>query len=166
MPLPYTEEALHHVAARIREVQDFLGRPFLVENVSSYVSYKHSSLSEWDFLAALVEEADCGILLDVNNIYVSARNHGFDPLEYVHAMPPARVWQIHLAGHTDTGDHVIDTHDATIADPVWALYAETLAHLGPVSTMIERDDRVPPLQELLGELALAREVANGRDVHA
>jgi uncharacterized protein (UPF0276 family) len=166
MPLPYTEEALHHVAARIREVQDYLGRPFLVENVSSYVSYKHSSLSEWDFLAALVEEADCGILLDVNNIYVSARNHGFDPLQYVRAMPPARVWQIHIAGHTDNGDHVIDTHDATIADPVWALYAETLAHLGPVSTMIERDDHIPPLQELLAELALAREVANGRDVHA
>ncbi len=159
MPLPFTEEALYHVAARIREVQDRLQRPFLVENVSSYVSYRHSTLSEWEFLAALASEADCGILLDVNNVYVSARNHGFDAVEYVRAMPPDRVWQIHLAGHTDNGDHLIDTHDAEIVDPVWSLYRVALDHLGPVSTMIERDDRIPPLQELLGELRIARAIA-------
>jgi len=159
MPLPYTDEALRHVASRIRRVQDQLQRPFLVENVSSYVSYRHSAMSEWDFLAALVEEADCGSLLDVNNVYVSARNHGFDPLAYLRAIPPRRVWQIHLAGHTDNGDHLIDTHDAAIVDPVWALYRQALAHLGPVATMIERDDRIPPLAELLDELGLARAIA-------
>lgn len=159
MPLPYTEEALKHVAARIREVQERLRRPFLVENVSSYVSYRHSTMSEWEFLAALAGEADCGILLDVNNVYVSARNHGFDAIDYIRAMPPNRVWQIHLAGHTDNGDHLIDTHDAEIVDPVWSLYRVALRHLGPVSTMIERDDRIPPLEDLLGELRIARAIA-------
>lgn len=163
MPLPYTDEALRHVATRIRRVQEILERPFLIENVSSYVSYRHSTMSEWAFLAALAEEADCGILLDVNNVYVSARNHGFDPMTYIRAMAPSRVWQIHLAGHTDLGDCIIDTHDAAVVDPVWDLYARTVAMLGPVSTMIERDGNIPPLAEVLAELATARRIAAGTE---
>lgn len=158
MPLPYNDEAVRHVANRVREVQDFLQRRILLENVSSYVSYTHSTMNEWEFYRAVVEEADCLMLLDINNIYVSARNHRFDPMDYLTAMPKDRVQQIHLAGHSDYGDYVIDTHDHPVVDPVWRLYAEALKCFGPVSTMIERDDRFPPFDELMQELNQAREI--------
>ena len=161
MPLPYTEEALRHVARRVREVQDVLGRRILLENVSSYVDYRSSAMTEWDFLAALAESADCDILLDVNNIYVSAFNHGFEALAFLDAMPARRVRQIHLAGHDNCGDIIIDTHDAKVIGPVWDLYAEAIRRFGPVPTMIERDDRIPPLGTLLRELDRARAVAAG-----
>jgi uncharacterized protein (UPF0276 family) len=160
MPLPYTEEAIRHVAGRVRQVQDYLGRRILLENVSSYVTYRQSQMSEWEFLTAVAEEADCLILLDINNIYVSAANHGFEPREYLYGVPVERVRQFHLAGHTDEGDILIDTHDHPVVTPVWDLYAEALARFGPVATMIERDDRLPPLDELLAELEQARAVAS------
>jgi hypothetical protein len=156
LPLPYTEEALRHVAGRVQQVQDFLGRRILLENVSSYVEFGDADLREWDFLAEVARRADCLILLDVNNIYVSAFNHGFDPAAYLAAMPAERVQQIHLAGHSHCGDTIIDTHDAPVIDPVWALYAQAVARLGPVPTMIERDDHIPPLAELLAEVERAR----------
>ena len=159
MPLPYTEEALRHVARKVRAVQDFLGRRILLENASTYLTYRRSAMTEWDFLAALTREADCDILLDVNNIYVSAFNHGFDALEFLDGVPAARVRQIHLAGHDNCGDLIIDTHDAPVIDPVWALYRETLRRFGPVPTMIERDDKIPPLGTLVRELDRARAIA-------
>jgi uncharacterized protein (UPF0276 family) len=159
LPLPYNEEAIEHVAARVRQVQDFLGRQILLENVSSYLTYVESGCSEWDFVSEVARRADCFILLDINNIYVSARNHGFEPMEYINAIDPERVRQFHLAGHSDYGDYVIDTHDHAVADPVWALYREALQRFGAVSTMIERDDNIPPLQELVAELDLARDIA-------
>ena len=160
LPLPYTEETVHHVAARIQQVQDILGRQILIENVSSYVTYNQSTLSEWEFLKEVSERADCLILLDVNNIYVSSINHEFNPLTYIAGMPASRVYQIHLAGHSDMGDYIIDTHDHDIVDPVWHLYEETLRLIGPCSTMIERDDHIPPLQELISELDRARKIAD------
>ncbi|MBV9698178.1 MAG: DUF692 domain-containing protein [Gammaproteobacteria bacterium] len=159
LPLPYTEEAVEHVAGRVRQVQDFLGRRILLENVSSYVTFRHSRLTEWEFLGAIAARADCLLLLDVNNIYVSAVNHGFDPLTYLQAVPAERVQQIHLAGHEDHGDYLVDTHDHPVPDPVWRLYAAALRRLGPVSTMIERDDHIPPLAELCAELEQARALA-------
>lgn len=159
MPLPYTGEAVRHVAERVRQVQDYLGRRILLENVSSYLTYRASEMSEWDFLCAVVEEADCHVLLDINNIYVSSRNHGLDPLEYLNAVPVERVMQFHLAGHTRDGDIIVDTHDQPVIDPVWALYAEAVRRFGAVSTMIERDDNIPPLDELLEELDHARRIA-------
>lgn len=158
MPLPYNEETVNHVVERIKQVQEFLGRQILLENVSSYVTYKHSEMSEWEFYRAVVEGADCLMLLDINNIYVSARNHDFQAQEYLDAMPAARVQQMHLAGHTDCGDYVIDTHDHAVVDPVWKLYEQSLKQFGPVSTMIERDDRFPPFEELMQELAQARSI--------
>ncbi len=159
LPLPYTEEAIDHVAARVREVQDILGCQILLENVSSYVSFAGSQLSEWDFLSAVCERADCLILLDVNNIYVSSINHEFDPHRYLEGVPGRRVRQIHLAGHEDHGDYIIDTHDHPVPDPVWKLYADTIRRFGPVSTMIERDDNIPALEELIAELDQARQLA-------
>lgn len=159
LPLPYTGEALKHVAARVAEVQDFLGRRILLENVSSYVSYPESEMSEWEFLRELAVRADCLILLDVNNIYVSSVNHEFDPLTYLNAIPVERVWQFHLAGHRNHGDYIIDTHDEPVIDPVWELYAAAVRRFGRVSTMIERDDNIPPLAELLAELDRARSIA-------
>jgi uncharacterized protein len=159
LPLPYTEEALKHVAERVRIVQDIFGRRILLENVSSYVTFRDSRLTEWDFLKALAEEADCEILLDVNNVYVSSVNHEFDPLMYLAAMPAARVRQIHVAGHQNHGDFLIDTHDEPVPDPVWQLYAAAIRRLGPVATMIERDANIPPLAQLQSELSVAREIA-------
>jgi len=159
LPLPYTEEALAHVVARVRTVQEVLGRRILLENVSSYVAFRDSPLTEWQFLAEIATRADCLILLDVNNIYVSAVNHGFDPLEYLAGIPPERVQQIHLAGHENHGDYLIDTHDHPVPDPVWELYASAVRRFGAVSTMIERDDRIPPLAELVAELEQARALA-------
>lgn len=159
LPLPYTDEAVEHVAGRVRQVQDFLGRRILLENVSSYVTYKQSAMPEWEFLGAVVERADCLLLLDVNNIYVSSFNHGFDPLEYLNAVPVGRVQQFHLAGHRNLETHIIDTHDEPIVDPVWELYAAAVRRFGTVSTMIERDDNIPELAELVAELAEARRIA-------
>jgi uncharacterized protein (UPF0276 family) len=159
MPLPYTDEALRHVVARVRAVQDILGRRILLENVSSYVSFRDSRMTEWDFLRTVAEEADCLILLDVNNIYVSSINHEFDPHDYLAAIPVERVQQMHLAGHENHGDYLIDTHDHPVSDPVWALYAAAVQRFGPVSTMIERDANIPPLGELQLELTAARSVA-------
>jgi len=159
LPLPYTEEALAHVVQRVRRVQDVLGCRILLENVSSYVQYAESQLSEWDFLVAVAERADCDILLDVNNIHVSAFNHEFDPHAYLAAIPAARVKQIHLAGHLHCGTHIIDTHDHPIVDDVWALYADAIRRFGMVPTMIERDDDIPSYADLLAELDHARAVA-------
>ena len=161
MPIPYTETAVAHVASRVQQVQDFLGRQILLENVSSYVTFAQSEMSEWDFLRAIAEKADCHILLDINNIFVSAFNHGFEPIEYVEGIPVDRVQQFHLAGHENRGDIIIDTHDTPVSDPVWDLYATACKRFGPVSTMIERDDHIPPLEELLTELNHARQISNG-----
>ena len=159
LPLPYSEKALDHVVNRIVAVQDFLGRRILLENVSSYVSWREGELTEWEFLAEIARRADCLILLDVNNIYVSAYNHGFEAEEYLAGIPPERVQQMHLAGHSNCGDYIVDTHDAAIIDPVWDLYAKAVARFGAVSTMIERDDHIPPLSELVTELGQVRRVA-------
>lgn len=159
-PLPYTDEAIGIVVRNLRRVQDYLERPVLLENVSSYVSFNSDTFKEWDFVAAVAERSDSLILLDVNNVYVSSVNHGFDAQDYLRAMPAARVRQIHLAGHSMQGDSIIDTHDQAVADPVWALYADALRRFGPVATMIERDDNIPPLAELSAELRRARDVAD------
>jgi hypothetical protein len=159
MPLPYTEESLFHVARRVRDVQDFLGRRILLENVSSYVSYASSRITEWEFIAALTAEADCDILLDVNNIYVSSVNHGFNPMDFLDGVPRQRVKQLHLAGHCKRGNCIIDTHDQPIVAPVWDLYVEARRRFGDVATMIERDDHIPPLADLVGELDIARILA-------
>ncbi|MFS8066198.1 MAG: DUF692 domain-containing protein [Byssovorax sp.] len=166
LPMPYTEEAVKHVAARAREVQDFLGVRLVLENVSSYLTYTSSAMSEWEFLTAIAEEADVGLLLDVNNIYVSSFNHGFDPREFVAGVPHARVVQIHLAGHTNHGKYIIDTHSAPVIEPVWDLYRQAIERCGPVSTLIEWDDDIPPFAELCAEADKARvirdEVARAR----
>ncbi len=162
LPLPYTEEALTELVARVGQVQDVLGRQILLENVSSYLTFQASEMNEWEFLREVVQRADCAILLDVNNIYVSSVNHGFDPLTYLKAMPRERVRQIHLAGHSDLGGHLIDTHDHPIVEPVWALYGEAVALFGAVPAMIERDDNIPPLGELVAELEIARDIGRRR----
>ena len=159
LPLPYTEEALEIVVNNVRQVQDALGRRILLENVSSYVQYRSSQMSEAQFLRRVCEEADCLLLLDLNNVHVSAFNHGLDAQDFLREIPPARVQQIHLAGHTDHGDHLVDTHDHPIADPVWALYRAAMLRFGDVPTMIERDDHIPPLAELVAELDIARGIA-------
>jgi uncharacterized protein (UPF0276 family) len=159
LPLPYSEEALRVVARNVRQAQDALGRRLVLENVSSYAEYRASTMPEWEFLAALAEEADCLLLLDVNNVYVSSVNHGYEAARFIDSVPAARVQQIHLAGHTHHGTHIVDTHDHPIADPVWALYRRALERFGPAATLIERDDRIPPLAELLGELDRARSFA-------
>jgi len=159
LPLPYTDEAIRHVARRVSEVQDFLGQRILLENVSSYVNFATSQLTEWEFVTHVCGESDCLLLLDVNNVYVSSINHGFDPISYLDGVPIERVRQFHLAGHHDHGTHIIDTHDAPIVDPVWQLYEHALHRFGPVATLIERDDNIPPLADLLAELDQARRIA-------
>ncbi len=159
MPLPYTEETIAHVAARVKQVQDYLGRQILLENVSSYVTYEASQIPEWEFLTAIAEQADCLLLLDINNIYVSSHNHEFDPLEYLDGVPGERIQQFHLAGHSYKDQLIIDTHDHPICDPVWFLYQQAIERFGQVSTMIERDDNIPPLEELVAELEVARRMA-------
>ncbi|WP_073221135.1 DUF692 domain-containing protein [Massilia sp. CF038] len=158
-PLPYSDEALSTVVANVRRVQDVLGRRILLENVSSYLSFNDDTMPEWEFVSAVAEQSDSLILLDVNNVYVSSVNHGFDPDTYLRALPPARVQQIHLAGHSVQEGIIIDTHDHAVADPVWSLYARALQRFGPVATMIERDDAIPPLAELASELEMARAIA-------
>lgn len=159
LPLPYTEECIKHMVSRIKQVQDFLEQPILIENASTYLTYSHSVMTEWDFLREVLEQADCYLLLDVNNIYVSAFNHQFDPIDYLNGIPLNRPKQIHLAGHTNNGDHIIDTHDAAVIDPVWKLYANALDRFGFIPTMIERDDHIPPLGELILELEQAKHIA-------
>lgn len=159
LPLPYTEEAVRHVAERVRRVQDFLGRPILLENVSSYLTFESSALREWEFLTAVVETADCGILLDVNNIFVSAFNHGFDGDEYLAGVPRQRVVQFHLAGHSDRGRYLLDTHDHAVRAEVWELYAKAVRRFGLISTLIEWDDRIPELWRLQAEARQAAAVA-------
>ncbi len=159
MPLPYTDEAIAHVVDRVRQVQDFLGRRILLENVSSYVGYTHSQVPEWEFISAITKAADCLLLVDVNNVYVSSVNHDFDALDYLDGLPAERVQQFHLAGHLKGERLIIDTHDASISDPVWQLYVEALKRYGPVSCLIERDDHIPPLAELMAELEQAREIS-------
>ena len=159
LPLPYNEEALNHLVERIKTVQDYLELPFLVENVSSYLTYNNSEMSEWEFINEVSRLSGCNILLDINNIYVSARNHDFRSEEYIDSIDKDSVWQFHLAGHTDYGDYVIDTHDHDVSDPVWELYRYALRRFGPISTMIERDDHIPPFPELYAELQIAKEIA-------
>jgi uncharacterized protein (UPF0276 family) len=159
LPLPYTEEAVVHVSDRIQEVQDCLGCRLLIENVSSYLTYADSCMAEWEFLSAVAGRADCLILLDINNIYVSSFNHDFDPRDYLRGVPVERVQQFHVAGHRDHGEYIVDTHDEPVIDPVWQLYADACRRFGPVSTMIERDDNIPPLAVLLEELDHARGIA-------
>jgi len=158
-PLPYSEAALHVVVRNVHRVQERLKRPLVLENVSSYVSFAASQMSEWAFISEVCARTGCLLLLDVNNIHVSSVNHCFDAQAFLRGIPADRVQQIHLAGHTDNGDHIIDTHDHPVADAVWALYADALRRCGPVATMIERDDHIPPLAELVAELDHARALA-------
>lgn len=158
LPLPYTEETIKFVANKIKQTQDFLGRRILIENVSSYITYKQSGMTEWEFVTAIAEESDSLMLLDINNIFVSAFNHDFDPIEYLDGVPPERVQQHHLAGHTHYDDYIIDTHDSFVVDGVWELYKEAVKRFDNVSTMIERDDNIPELPELMQELQMARDI--------
>jgi uncharacterized protein (UPF0276 family) len=148
LPLPHTEEAVRHVASRVRQVQEALGRHILLENVSSYLTFQHSTLSEWEFLTAVADEADCAILLDINNIHVSAFNHRFDAERYLEGVPVERVAQFHLAGYSDRGTHLLDTHDHPVSEPVWALYEKALRRFGPVATLVEWDDHIPDFATL------------------
>jgi uncharacterized protein len=159
LPVPFTAEALDHLVERIDHAQDILGRRLLIENVSSYLAFDDSELTEYEFLNELASRSDCLLLLDVNNVYVSSVNHGFDPLVYLNALPNERVQQIHLAGHSRQGRYLIDTHDAPVAEAVWSLYAHAVKRFGKVATMIERDDNIPSLAELTSELDRARSIA-------
>ena len=159
LPIPYTQEALNHVVDRVSRVQDFLGRRFTLENVSSYVTFAESEMSEWEFVSEVARRADCWLLFDVNNVYVSAHNHGFSTRDFLHGVPRDRIVQFHLAGHSHEGDHIVDTHDHPVCDEVWDFYRQTVSHFGPVSTMIERDDNIPPLAEVVAELDVARRIA-------
>jgi hypothetical protein len=158
-PLPLTEEALEHVARRVTRVQERLGRRILIENVSSYLAYGHSTISEPEFLTVLAQRADCGLLLDVNNVYVSAHNHGFDARAFIDGVPHERVGQFHLAGHSRLPTHLLDTHDHPVCEDVWELYRRAVARFGDVATLLERDDRIPPLEELVAESRRAAEIA-------
>jgi uncharacterized protein (UPF0276 family) len=159
-PLPYTEEALEHVVQRVEQVQARLGRRLLLENVSSYVEYRASTLTEWEFLAEVAERADAGILLDINNVFVSASNHGFSPTAYLDGLPVKRVQQMHLAGHSDGGGFLLDDHGSPVTSSVWQLFEQAIARFGPLPTIIEWDERVPALAELEAEAARARAVAS------
>lgn len=165
LPLPYTREALRHLVSRVSQAEEALGRPILIENVSSYVTFRDSQMTEWEFLAALAREAGCGILLDINNIYVSSRNHGFDALQYLSALPPDSVREIHLAGHStrmlDGHALLVDTHDARVCEDVWSLYAAAVARFGRVPTLIEWDVDLPALEVLVDEAHHADRIAGG-----
>ncbi len=159
LPVPYTREALDHVAARVHHVQEYLGQAIALENVSSYVQFSHSEMSEWEFIAELTRRTGCWLVFDVNNVFVSAFNHDFDAYAFIAGVPKERIVQFHLAGHEHNMSHIIDTHDAIVCDEVWDLYRTALRHFGPVSAIIERDDHIPPLDELVAELDVARSVA-------
>jgi uncharacterized protein len=158
LPIPYTPEAVRRVVERARMIQDFLEVPFALENTSSYLTYRSSTLSEWEFISEIAERADIGLLFDVNNVYVSAYNHGFDAEQFVRSVPHSRIFQIHLAGHTNLGKYIIDTHRGSVSAPVLDLYRQTIALAGPVSTLIEWDDEIPELAVLLAEAERARQV--------
>jgi uncharacterized protein (UPF0276 family) len=151
LPMPYTTEAAKITARNIRQVEDFIEVPIAVENVSSYAEFHLSEMTEWEFLNEVVERADCGILLDVNNIYISSRNHEFNPFDYLNAVDPARVAQIHIAGHSKFEKYILDTHDHPVIDPVWRLYAHAIERFGPTATLLEWDDRIPPFDEVHAE---------------
>lgn len=159
LPVPYTREALDHVVSRVHYVQDYLGQAIALENVSSYVQFSHSEMSEWEFIAELTRRTGCWLVFDVNNVFVSAFNHEFDAHAFIGGVPKERIVQFHLAGHEHNMSHIVDTHDALICDEVWDLYRTALRHFGPVSAIIERDDHIPPLAELVVELDQARAVA-------
>lgn len=159
LPFPYTREALEHIAARVHYVQERLGRPLCLENVSTYVQFGQSEMTEWEFISELSRRTGCWLLFDVNNVYVSAFNHGYDALDFLNGIPADRVIQFHLAGHSDMTNYIVDTHDHPVREEVWALYEAALARFGPVSTMIERDDDIPPLAQMLDELGHARALA-------
>lgn len=158
LPLPMTREVVRHVAERVRRVQGTLEVPFAIENVSSYMTYREDELTEWQFVSEVVEAADCGLLFDVNNVYVSSYNHGFDPHLYIDGVPHERVMQMHLAGFSDKGTHLLDTHDHPVSDEVWALYRRAVRRIGPCSTLIEWDDQIPELEGLIAEADKARAV--------
>jgi uncharacterized protein len=158
LPLPLTRAALRHVSERVARVQERLGRRIALENVSSYAAFRADEMPEWEFLAALAERADCGILLDVNNVFVSAHNHGLDAEKYIDALPSGRICEIHLAGPSESGEMLVDTHDSPVREEVWKLYERAIRRHGPVSTLVEWDDRIPPLVELAREAARARAI--------
>ena len=158
LPLPYSRAAVDLVVERVKRVQGTLERPFALENVSTYMTYRASTMPEWDFIGEIAERADCGLLLDCNNVYVSARNHGFDPALHIDAMPEGRVVQVHLAGHTDKGAYLLDTHSDRVSEEVWALYRRAIARCGPVATLIEWDEAIPAWDVLAAEAEQAREV--------
>ncbi len=164
LPMPLTEEALRHVVSRVKQVQDFLERPIGLENPSSYVEFRSSTIPEWEFLARVAEEADCALLLDVNNVYVSSFNHGFDPREYIDGIPHERVVQYHLAGHTNKGTHIVDTHSDHVIDEVWELYAYSVQKSGGRPTLLEWDENIPDFETLQAEAekALRYQVAHAR----
>ena len=160
LPIPYTQESLDHVCSRVHLVQDVLGRPLTLENVSTYVQFAGSEMTEWEFLAELTRRTGCWLLFDVNNVYVSAYNHDYDPMTFLAGIPNDRVVQFHMAGHSHMGTHIIDTHDNDVCEDVWDLYVEALKRFGAVSTIIERDDNIPPLAELMPEVERLRSVAH------
>ena len=162
LPMPYTFEAAEVTARKVREARDFLEVPIAVENVSSYAEFHVSEMTEWEFLNEVVEQADCGILLDVNNIYVSSRNHGFDPYEYLNDIPAERVAQIHIAGHSKFRKYILDTHDHPVIDPVWKLYEHAIRCIGPTATLLEWDDRIPSFDEVHAEALKAEKYLNSR----
>jgi uncharacterized protein len=157
LPMPLNEQSLRHVIGRIRTVQEFLERPLMLENPSTYLSFANDTLREWEFLRYMAEEADCGLLLDVNNVYVSSVNHGFDALAYIGALPPERIVQFHLAGHTDCGTHLLDTHDGEVIEPVWALYQAAYQRADGASSLLEWDARIPDFPSLHAEALKARD---------
>jgi uncharacterized protein (UPF0276 family) len=166
LPLPYTEQALRHTVERIRTVQDFLERPLVLENPSTYIEFVPSSMPEWEFIARALDEADCGLLLDVNNVFVSAFNHGFDPKTWIDAMPPERVCQFHLAGHTNKGTHILDTHSDHVIEPVWDLFGHTLRRTSLRSTLLEWDADIPEFETLQEEVEKARPWREEEGSHA
>lgn len=159
LPIPYTREALDHVVSRVQLVQDYLGRALVLENASTYAQFNNSEMAEWEFISELTRRSGCWLLFDVNNVYVSGFNHGYDPYTFLEGIPADRVVQFHMAGHSHMGTHIIDTHDHPVCEEVWDLYAAALRRFGRVSTMIERDDNIPPLDELIAEVNRTREIA-------
>src|SRR6201991_3830530 len=165
LPMPYTFAVARHTAEKIRAARDFLEVPICVENVSSYAEYQASEMTEWEFLNEVVELADCGILLDVNNIYVSSQNHNFDPHTYVNSVPAERVAQIHIAGHSKFEKYILDTHDHPVLDPVWGLYARAIERCGPTATLLEWDDSIPSFDEVHAEALKANQYLNAQSAH-
>lgn len=162
LPMPFTDEAVRNAAAKLRQAQDVLGRRVLVENISTYLRFNGQTMTEWEFVSAVVSEAGCGLLLDVNNVYVNARNHGFDPKTYIDALPRDHVGQFHVAGHEDHGHVVLDTHDRPVTEDVWALFRYAVERFGPLPTIIERDEDIPEFQVLEGEIRHAQSILDGR----